>query len=442
MSKYIIDGGKPINGEVFIRGAKNASYKQIIASMLTKESVELINIPRISDVSITRSIAASLGAKIDEVGEHGLLIQTNKISGVDIPNGTGEKSRTSFIFAGPLLARAGEITFPFPGGDKLGERPLDRLFACLKQMNVDIASDGDSYTLKTNGLTGTDYTFPKPSHTSTEVVLMLAVTAKGETAIRNAACEPEIDDLIELLNLMGGKIKRDEKDPTTIYISGVKSLHGASHQVISDRNETVTFACAALSTKGSISILRINPRTINTFLKTVEQMGAKINLGKDEVSISWVKPLKAISVETGPEPGFMTDWQSVFSLVLTQSVGVSSVIERVFPNRFQHINLLNQMGAKTKFFQPEIDNPKSYYYFNPESDSPEYFHGVKIYGPVRLKSTKLKVSDLRAGASTTLAALTAEGESTVEGVEYIERGYEKLAERLRSLGAQIRYIKT
>ncbi|MCX6727002.1 MAG: UDP-N-acetylglucosamine 1-carboxyvinyltransferase [Candidatus Shapirobacteria bacterium] len=442
MSKYIIDGGVPLNGEVFIRGAKNASYKQIIASMLTEEPVELINIPQISDVRITMSIAACLGARIKEIGEHGILVQTKKITSTEIPSGTGEKSRTSFIFTGPLLVRAGEITFPSPGGDKLGERPLDRLFACLKQMNVEIKSNEDSYTLTTSGLVGTDYKFPKPSHTATEVVLMTAVMAKGETVIRNAATEPEIDDLIELLNLMGGKIRRDETDQTTIYISGVKELHGGSHQVISDRNEAVTFACAALSTRGSISILRINPKIISTFLKTIEQMGAKTNWGEDEVLVSWTKPLKAISIETAPEPGFMTDWQAVFSLVLTQAVGVSNIIERVFPNRFQHIKLLNQLGAKTKFFKPEIENPEEYYHFNQESDKPEYFHGVTIYGPTKLTPANLVVSDLRAGASTTLAALTAEGKSTIEGVEFIERGYEKLAERLKSLGAKITYIKT
>jgi len=442
MSKYIIDGGNPLNGEVFIRGAKNASYKQIIASMLTSDPVELINVPQISDVRITRSIASHLGSKIVELGEHSLSIQTEKINNVNIPSGTGEKSRTSFIFTGPLLARSGEITFPSPGGDKLGQRPLDRLFTCLEQMNVEVTSNDNSYTLKTTGLIGTDYTFPKPSHTSTEVVLMAAVTAKGETIIRNAACEPEIDDLIELLNLMGGKIKRDPNNASIIYISGVKKLHGASHQIISDRNEAVTFACAALSTKGSISILRINPQTISTFLKTIEGMGAKTNWGKDEVFVSWIKPLIATSIETEPEPGFMTDWQAVFSLLLTQAVGVSSVIERVFPSRFQHIKLLNQMGAKTKYFQPEVNDPASYYHFNPESDKPEYFHGVKIYGPSKLIPSNLTISDLRAGATTAIAALTAEGQSTIEGVEYIERGYEKLAERLASLGGKIKYIKT
>jgi len=442
MSKYIICGGTPLNGEVSIRGAKNASFKQVIASMLTDDVVELSNVPLISDVQITKSIAHALGTSIEEFGEHGLSLQTKTIRSTEIPSGAGEKSRTSFIFSGPLLARAGEITFPVPGGDRLGDRPLDRLFSCLRQMNVTVTETEGGYNLKTSGLIGTDYTFPKPSHTSTEVALMCAVTAKGETVIHNGACEPEIDDLIELLNKMGGKIRRDSNNRSTIYIEGVTKLHGTTHQVISDRNEAITFACAALSTRGTISILRINPETIATFLKTVEIMGAKTNWGKDEVVVSWTGPLKAVNIETNPEPGFMTDWQAAFSLVLTQAVGVSSVIEKVFPSRFQHINLLNQMGAKTKLFQPIVKNPDEYYHFNRESDRPEFFHGVKIYGPTKLKATNLKVTDLRAGATTTMAALTAEGRSVIEGVEFIERGYEKLAERLAALGGDIQYIKT
>jgi UDP-N-acetylglucosamine 1-carboxyvinyltransferase len=245
-----------------------------------------------------------------------------------------------------------------------------------------------------------------------------------------------------MLNNMGAKITRDFQYPKIIHIEGVQSLNSTRHQVIADRNETVTFACAALSTKGSINILKINPKIVENFLQTIEKMGAKIDRGNDEVAVSWVAPLKAIDIESEPEPGFMTDWLAVFSLVLTQAVGCSTVIERIWPSRFQNIAVLNQMGVKTKFFNPEIANPSEYYHFNPESDKPEYFHGVKIYGPSHLKPINLTVDDLRAGAAATIAAITACGQSTIDGVEFIERGYEKLAERLQSLGADIQYIKT
>jgi len=442
MSRYIINGGKALNGEVSIRGAKNASFKQIIATLLSEKSTHLLNIPCISDVHITESIAKSMGSIINYTGTHSLEITTKKITSSVVPQGTGNVSRSSFMFAAPLLARCQEAIVPIPGGDKLGARPLDRLFDCYKQMNIKVQEFPDHLKFTTTGIKGTDFEFSKPSHTVTEVLIMTASLAKGDTVLRNAAIEPEIDDLIEMLNDMGAKIKRDPKNPKTIYIQGVDKLHGTEHQIIGDRNESVTFACAALCTKGSINIMRIRPKIIDTFLNTIESMGAQVIRGRDEVSVAWTKNLKAIDISTEPEPGFMTDWQAIFSLVLTQSVGCSTIIERIFPSRFQHISTLNQMGAKTKLFNPEIEDPQNYYHFNLESDRPEYFHGVKIYGPSKLKPINISVSDLRAGATATLAALTAEGESNINNVEYIERGYEKLADRLCSLGANIKYIKT
>lgn len=442
MSRYIIHGQKPLKGEVSIRGAKNASFKQIIASLLSDQTTRLLNVPCIPDVHITESIAKSMGSVITHTDTHSLEITTKNINSPVVPQGTGDKSRSSFMFAAPLLARCGEAIVPIPGGDKLGARPLDRLFECYKKMNINVEEFPDHLRFSTIGIQAVDFEFPKPSHTVTEVVLMTCAVAKGESTIRNAALEPEIDDLIDMLNSMGAKIKRDVTDPKTIYIKGVPVLNGTEHQIIADRNETVTFACAALCTKGSINIMRIRPSIIETFLKTIESMGALVVRGRDEVDISWVKNLKAVNIETEPEPGFMTDWQALFSLVLTQAVGCSTIIERIFPSRFQHIAILNQMGAKTKFFNPEVINPAEYYHFNPESDKPEYFHGVKIYGPSKLKPIDIAVSDLRAGATATLAALTADGKSTINGVEFIERGYEKLADRLLSLGADIEYIKT
>ena len=317
---------------------------------------------------------------------------------------------------------------------------------CLKQVTalskVTIPPAISNRSHKTTGIKPTHYTFPKPAHTVTEVIIMTATLVNGQTVLDNASQEPEIDDLIDMLNSMGAKIIRDTNSPGRITIDGVPWLSGTNHQVISDRNEAVTFICAALATKGSVNILRIDPKIIRFFLKTIETMGAVVELGKDEVVVKWEKPLKSIDIETAPEPGFMTDWQALFSVLLTQTVGCSTIIERIFPFRFQHIATLEKMGAKYNFFNPKVVDPVSYYQFNPESDKPEYFHGVKIYGPTKLQSANLTINDLRAGACATLAALTAQGQSTIDGVEYIERGYEKLADRLCSLGANIDYIKT
>jgi len=441
MAKYIINGGQKLSGEVSIRGAKNASFKQIIASMLSSEPSWLSNIPQISDVKITQSIARHTGSQIQKIGQHSLKIQTSKIINSTIPSGTGRQSRTSFMFIAPLLLRTGHITFPTPGGDKLGKRPLDRLYTCLAKMNIQIEHKKDSTSLHSQHVTATEYTFPKPSHTVTEVLLMLASMAEGQSIFHNSAIEPEIDDLIELLNQMGAKIHRQNTDPSTIVVQGVSQLHGTEHQVIADRNEAVTFACATLATKGSINILRIEPQHIQTFLDTIQNMGATVNRGRDEVEIIWTKTLRSVKVETEPQPGFMTDWQAIFSVLLTQATGASSIIEKIFPQRFQHIKILNQMGAKTKFFNPQIENTTNYYHFNPESDHPSFFHGVKIYGPTKLKPINLDIKDLRAGATATVAALTANGQSIINNVEYIKRGYENLAPRLRSLGADIRYLK-
>ena len=442
MSRYIITGGKRLQGEISIRGAKNASYKQIIASLLSPQTIQLTNVPNISDIKITESIAKHLGSQINYCGEHCVEIITPNIKNNIVPQGTGIKSRSSFMFAAPLLARTGQAIVPIPGGDRLGDRPLDRLFDCFSKMNIHTEETATNIIFKTDKIKPIHYVFNKPSHTVTETIIMTAVLADGETILENSAQEPEIDDLIVMLNSMGARIQRDLIDPKKIIIQGVSSLRGTKHQVISDRNEIVTFACAALATKGSVNILRCDPKTVKTFLETIQTMGAKVETGKDEINISWEKPLKAIDIQTGPEPMFMTDWQSIFSILLTQSVGCSSIIERVYPNRFQHINNLQKMGAKINFFNPEIEDPNTFYQFNRESDNPDFFHGVKIYGPTKLKSADFIIDDLRAGASATIAALTADGISTIDGVEFIERGYEKLAERLSSLGANIKYIKT
>lgn len=442
MSKYIINGGKPLSGEVSIRGAKNASFKQIIASMLSSETSYLSNIPQISDVNITESIAQSLGAKIIKSGPHSIEITTQNLTSSVVPHGTGEKSRSSFMFAPPLLLRTGKAIIPTPGGDKLGIRSLDRLFDCYQKMGIKVDITNDLMTFTCNKINPVHYIFPKPSHTVTEILLMTAVLLDGQTILDNSALEPEIDDLILMLNSMGAKIHRDTNDLKRIIIDGIEKLHGTTHQVISDRNEAITFACAALATKGSISIQRCDPKIIQAFLDTIEKMGAKVFRGTDEVNISWIAPLKAIDIKTAPEPGFMTDWQPIFSLLLAQAVGVSTLIETIYTSRFQHIANLNTMGVKTTFFNPEVSNPKEYYDFNQDDDKPEYFHGVKIYGPSKLKPIDIDIKDLRAGANVTLAALAAQGTSTINNVEFIERGYEKLADRLKSLGADIEYIKT
>lgn len=441
MSSYLITGGKPLNGETVIRGAKNASFKEIIASTLTDSEVLLSNLPKISDVSITNGILKNLGSEIIPIGEHSQKINSKNLKSFKLPQGVGEKSRSSIMFAPSLLHRFGKAIVPIPGGDKLGSRPLDRLFEALSQMNVKVDQTDKQIILSSDKIKATEYTFSKKSHTVTEMLVMTACLASGQTVLNNASREPEIDDLIQLLNKMGAKIVRNTNNPDQIIINGVTKLDGAFHDVIADRNEAVTFAVAALATKGSIEILKINPGIIKKFLETVSLMGAIIKEGYDEVYIAWEKPLKPVDIITTVEPGFMTDWQAIFSVLLTQAVGKSTVIEKIFPSRFQHMELLGKMGAKFSYFNPDTQGNPNYYDFNSASDKPEYFHGVTIYGPTRLIASEISTDDLRTGACATLAALTADGQSILHGAEYIKRGYEKLPERLRALGADIKYIK-
>ncbi len=443
MSHYLIKGGNPLKGEVSVRGAKNASFKEMIAALLADGPSQISNVPQINDTSLTGGIIEKLGATVEKSSQHSLKISPRGLKKHTIPFGAGQRSRTSFLFAPALLHRFGQINFPFPGGDKLGPRPLDRIFAGFKLMGAHLIKEEDNtFTLKAQRpLTGIHYRFSKPTHTGTEALIMTAVLAKGQTILENTALEPEIDDLILFLQKMGADIQRLPKNPSFIKIKGVKKLKGATHSVIPDRNEAVTFACAALTTKGSINIMRIRPEDLKAFTKKIKEMGALVAEGKDELEVSWEKPLKPVKIKTQPHPGFMTDWQPTFSVLLTQATGTSTLIETIFPFRFQHLSLLAQMGAKYQPFNPKIKNPETYYNFDQNSDRPEFFHGTKIYGPVSLKPQNFTVKDLRAGATLTIAALASNGESLLKQTEYIERGYEKLSQRLSALGADITFIK-
>jgi UDP-N-acetylglucosamine 1-carboxyvinyltransferase len=437
---YIVNGGQPLFGEVSIRGAKNAGYKLMIASLLGTGTSKLRNIPDISDVRIVSSTIENLGASIKHLGNHTLEINPQGLSHSTIPFGIGQKSRASILFIGPLLSKFKTLKIPFPGGDKIGTRPIGRILDCLEKMGVQSNMKDNYFTLKAKKLVGTDYTFPKNSHTGTEIIIMTAVTAQGKTVLENAAQEPEVDDLIEFLNEMGANIKRVR--PGTIHIQGVTKLGQAEHTCIPDRNETITFACAALATRGEVSILRVRPNTLTAFTDKLQQIGAYVDFGEDEILIKWTQPLKACDTHTTPHPGFMTDWGPLWTVLLTQTRGTSHFIERVFPNRFQQIPLLQQMGAKISFYNPEPKDPESFYNFDLENDHPEYFHAAKIIGPTKLKPIDITVSDLRAGATALIAALVADGKSSIRGVNYIRRGYENLDTRLKSLGANIKYIKT
>jgi UDP-N-acetylglucosamine 1-carboxyvinyltransferase len=302
-------------------------------------------------------------------------------------------------------------------------------------MGAEIRVQGSVIRVTTPGLQGTRYRFPKPTHTGTETLILAAVGARGTTILENTALEPEVDDLITMLNQMGAVVRRIE--PRTIRIEGGSRLHGTVFRVMADRNEIVSFACIALATGGSINIQPVDPTVLGAFLDLLRDIHAGHSLDGPVLRVWREDGLTATDLQTAPHPGIMTDWQPLIVTLLTQARGVSTVHETVFENRFGYVQDLQRMGARIELYNPPVTRPDEVYNFNVEDDLPAFRHAARIHGPVPLRGAGMCVSDVRAGATMLLAALTAEGESAIHGLHHIERGYERLDQRLRSLGASI-----
>lgn len=435
MAKFVIEGGQPLYGAVRLGGAKNASFKLMIASLLADGESRLLNFSKIADVEVTKKIIKALGGKTRSAGERTLFIDPRGLRSFRVPAALAKQSRASTMFVGPLLARFGKAVVPMPGGDRIGRRPLDRHFKGLKALGAKVRFFNGQFEVSCSRLRGATYTFEKNSHTGTETLIMAAVLAQGKTVIKNAALEPEVDDLICFLNQMGAKIVR--KPGRIIEIYGVKKLRPTIYKVMPDRNEAVSYGVAALVTRGDIIVENADPNLMQSFLDKLDEAGGGFEVGNYGIRFFYKGPLKAVKIITQPHPGFMTDWQPLWAVAATQSEGESTIIEAVHTNRFQYAKDLIKMGAKIKFFQPRPKDPDKFYNFNLKDDRPEYKHGMKVYGPTPLKAIHARVPDLRAGATLVLAALTAKGKSVLEDIEHIDRGYEDLDGRLRQLGARI-----
>jgi len=437
-NRLIIQGGTPLKGVVRLGGAKNSSYKLMIASLLCSHENRLLNFSRIADVELVKQIIQKLGPKIYSAGERTLFINAAKLGSSIIPQDLGLASRASSLFIAPLLARTKKAIVPLPGGDKIGSRSLDRHFAGLKALGVKLEIKNNLIHASCSQLTGALYTFSKPTHTGTETMIMAAVLAKGKTILRNAALEPEVDDLINFLNQMGAKITRLAN--RVIEIEGVKKLKPVIYKVMPDRNEAVSYAIAALITKGDIIVENAREKDLTAFLAKLQKTGAGIEKADYGLRFFYQKPLTAVDITTEPHPGFMTDWGPLWSVLATQCRGTSRIIETVFTSRFQFVKDLQSMGAKIKFFQPQAANPEEFYNFNLEDDRPDNFHGIKVSGITPLVGKTITITDIRAGATLALAGLAAQGQTILTGLEHIDRGYENFAGRLLKLGAKIRRI--
>ena len=440
MEKLVIKGGKKLNGTISVFGSKNVALKALVAACLTSEEVVIENVPLISDFLVMGEIIKELGGKM-EIIDHKVVVKVENLAKDKILLDKAAEIRTSFMFLAPLLARVGKAIIPNPGGCRIGARPIDRIVDGLKSMGVEIdylSEDGYFHaTSNALGLKGTSYKFVKNTHTGTETMILAAVLAKGKTVLENAAQEPEIDELIEFLIKMGAKIKRTK--PRTIVIEGVEKLHGAKIKIGPDRNEVVTYAVAAIITGGDIFIKDIKREGLVEFLDLLEKAGGGLEEKNDGIRFFYKGQLQPTSVETSFYPGFMTDWQGPWAVLMTKANGESVIHETIYENRFSYVEELRKMGAHIELFNPKVEKPDEFYNFNINDDK-NYFHAEKIFGPVNLHNGAVNVYDLRAGATLVLAALAAKGESVIFGLEHLDRGYEQFDKKLEFLGADIKRI--
>ncbi len=440
MEKLVVKGGKKLKGEVSILGSKNVALKVLVAACLTSDEVVVENVPIISDFITMANIIEHLGGHV-KFKEHTVSVRMKNFSSEKIFLAEAADIRTSYMFLAPLLARKGQAIIPNPGGCRIGARPIDRVVEGLKKMGVKIkydSKDGYFHAISPKGLSGTTYKFDKNTHTGTETMIIAASLAKGKTILENAAQEPEIDELIGLLNRMGAKIVRESN--RRIVITGVENLHGARFKIIPDRNEVVTFAVAAVLTEGDILIKDIKKKGIEEFLELLNVCGGGFKETKEGIRFFYKGPLKAIDVKTSSYPGFMTDWQGPWAVLMTKAVGTSTIHEAVYENRFTYVDELRKLGAHIVLFNPKVKNPAKFYNFNIKDDNGKYFHAAKITGPTLLHNGIVNITDLRAGATLVLASLAAKGESVLLGVEHLDRGYEQFDKRLRGLGASIKRV--
>ncbi len=428
MSRFLIKGGTPLRGEVKIAGSKNAATTLMVASLLTSEPCLFTNFPQIGDASITEELCGQIGSDIRKK-EDVVTIETKEIKANIVPQ-LSRQNRIPILALGPLLARTGEAEVPFLGGDKIGHRPVDLHLNALRALGAEIEIRESSFHAKApNGLHGAEIVFPFPSVGATENALLASVLAKGKTILKNVAVEPEIIDLIKMLQNMGAIIEFDTD--RTLRVDGVEKLRGVHHHILPDRNEAVSFACLAIATGGNIMARGAMQEHLISFLNVVRRAGADYLVSEDGIEFSGKNALKAVSIETAPHPAFMTDWQQPLAVLLTQAEGNSEIHETIYENRFGYAEDLNSMGAKIDIFEDCGENSKCRF------DGKGYKHRIVIHGKTPLHAGKLRVRDLRSGMAHIIAGLVADGTTEIEGAEEIDRGYEFIDDRLRDLGADI-----
>ena len=416
MEKLLITGGKPLEGEVKISGAKNSVLPILAASLLSDEEVIIGNVPHLQDVTTTISLLTEMGATLSIDEKMKVCINASSVNKFYAPYEMVKTMRASILVLGPLLAHFGEAKVSLPGGCAIGSRPVNLHLEGLKAMGANIKVEDGYIIAKTKKLKGAKISFPTATVTGTENIMMAAVLASGKTYIKNAAKEPEIIDLANCLRLMGAKIQGDGS--SNIIIEGVKNLKGCNYDVLPDRIETATFLVAAAITRGKLTLTHTRPDTIKIIIEKLKKAGAKISVKNDIINIETRSKLDAVNIVTNPYPDFPTDMQAQFIALNSISKGKSKVVESVFENRFMHVQELVRMGA-------DIDI----------NGNTAIIKGVKD-----LTGAPVMATDLRASASLILAGLVAKGQTIVDRIYHIDRGYECIEEKLTKIGANIKRL--
>ncbi len=409
---YVIQGGHPLRGEVTVSGSKNAALYTLPAALLTSDPVTIRNVPRIADIREMAEICESVGSTVEIEGEVVRMV-TPRVTSVAPPTELVARLRASFLLMGALLGRSGEAECPPPGGDVIGSRPLDVHFIGFRALGANVERHGSSWRASAARLTGARIFFDYPSVLGTVNVLFAAVTAQGTTTIVNAAAEPEVEMLADMLVSMGARISG--QGTPILAIEGVTALHGTDFTVIPDRLEVGTYLLGAVATHGDVRVTNADPLHIDSLLAKLCDMNARVEVDGCSVRASGPGELRGVQVQAVPYPGFATDLHPPMAAALTQAKGVSLIHERVYDNRTLYVNELRKLGAR----------------ITTAGDT------VLIEGPTVLGGSTVRALDIRAGAAVVVAALAAEGETTILDIHHLDRGYADLRERLTALGAMV-----
>ena len=411
MDRMIINGGKILSGSVRISGAKNSAVALIPAAILSDDIVKINGVPNISDIKALEEILVYLGAKITNKNGK-IVIDTKEILNKEIPEHVSKKLRASYYFMSVLLGKYKKVSMYFPGGCNIGKRPIDQTLKAFRALGATVIENDNKYDIYADELIGNEINLDMPSVGATINAIFASVKAKGQTIINNSAQEPEIDNVIDFLNNMGADIKRDK---TSIIINGVEHLHSSKINVIPDRIEAGTYLILGALIGDNLKVENVIPEHISSILDKFDEMGVNYKIDKNSIIVSKTDNLKPVEVITKGYPGFATDLQQPFTVLLTQCDGVSHLTETIYENRFQNIEYLNSMGANIKINERTIE----------------------ITGKTKLTANTVKATDLRAGACMVLASLIADGKTIIEDINHVLRGYENIIQKLQNIGAKI-----